>query len=727
MRAILIHLQENARGAPFAERGAYMETTMDSAAFEDLLVAATTSPDKKTLEKLLALLATAGNPIPASVVEELNLLWEAWGNDELDDAQGAFCIGLAALPMTDSPVFRKLLAQAVKAVLPNYLSRPPIMKALGVRDENVALNDFAARLQRLRVLKNGLIVFLPSSGRWGIAGSLDSIGSLAINTWGGTGGAAAIPLDIVLREAVLLTPGPELIKLIDSTRGMVNSADFRNIVKRKALVPVSDEVARAMAKSGCAKNLDGAAFEKYWADNAAGAAAPATRRACDGRSLKEVDLLLSAEEKAGAGNFSDAEAAAFNRFFSNLKPDTAARDSKLLASIVARLAPRASTVQLKEMLSPLTGKALFWPASPAAADLNCLAVWGELPAKELEQLARITAEIFPEEYLAECAMRVPLKSLNAICAAVADEVLYDLFIEQKSCTSDFLLWVWKNRKKRESTELPQLLNVDNVSRALSQDNLPKAWGAALRELRTLLLNNADFQKQLIQAAGEDVSMFAAALQGALFLSSGERQSLMVKLSRVSPELRSYLEEGAGQRILKAGIGKIDTDAPAGNEPNYTSVKSHKRLMQELDDIINIHIPENREALKAARAHGDFRENSEFDAAKERRNFLGRRRSELERELSRIQPVNMRSVRVEDTAVIGSEVELKYDDGEVEVYQLLGAWDGDPERKFLAYRTRLGQAVLNSKVGDAIEVPGGRKCVLAAVRPLSEAIIAELDA
>ena len=56
-----------------------------------------------------------------------------------------------------------------------------------------------------------------------------------------------------------------------------------------------------------------------------------------------------------------------------------------------------------------------------------------------------------------------------------------------------------------------------------------------------------------------------------------------------------------------------------------------------------------------------------------------------------------------------------------------AWDGDPERKFLAYRTRLGQAVLNSKVGDTIDAPGGRKCVLAAVRPLSEAIIAELDA
>ena len=699
---------------------------MDSAAFEDLLVSATTSPDKKTLEKLLAVLATAGNPIPASVIEELNLLWEAWGSEELDDAQGAFCIGLAALPMTDGPVFRKLLAQSVKAILPNYLSRPPIMKALGVRDETVALNDFAARLQRLRVLKNGLIVFLPSSSRWGIAGSLDSIGSLAVNTWGGSGGSAAIPLDIVLREAVLLTPGPELIKLIDGTRSLISTADFRSIVKRKALVPVSDDTAKQMAQNGCAKNLDRAAFEKYWTSSATTGSSSSTRRSCDGRSLKEIDLLLSSEEKENAGGFSAEEAAGFQRFFSNLKPDTAIREAKLLASIVARLYPRSTAEQLKEMLSPLLAKAPFWPARPTAVELARMSVWGELPAKELEQLAQVTAAIFPEEYLAECAMRVPLKSLNAICANVSDETLYDLFIEQKFCTADFLLWIWKNRKKRDSAELLQLLNVDNVSRALSQDNLPKAWGTAMRELRTLLINNADFQQQLIHAAAEDVMMFAAALQGALFLSSGERQSLMVKLARISPLLRDHLENGAGQRILKAGIGKVDTDAPAGDEPNYTSLKSHKRLMKELDDIINVHIPENREALKVARAHGDFRENSEFDAAKERRNFLGRRRTELERELSRIQPLNMRTIRVDDTAVIGSEIELRYEDGEVEVYQLLGAWDGDPERKFLAYRTRLGQAVLNRKTGDEIEVPGGRKCVLAAVRPLSEAIIAELD-
>ena len=160
---------------------------------------------------------------------------------------------------------------------------------------------------------------------------------------------------------------------------------------------------------------------------------------------------------------------------------------------------------------------------------------------------------------------------------------------------------------------------------------------------------------------------------------------------------------------------------------YTSVKSQKALAAELEDIINVQIPENREALKTARAHGDFRENSEFDAAKERRNHLSRRRNELERDLAQVHPILMRQVKVTDEAVIGSEIELEYDDGEKEVYQLLGAWDGDPQRKFLSYRARLGAAVLHHRVGDSFAAPGGRQCKLVAVRELSDALKAELDA
>ena len=275
--------------------------------------------------------------------------------------------------------------------------------------------------------------------------------------------------------------------------------------------------------------------------------------------------------------------------------------------------------------------------------------------------------------------------------------------------------------------LNKLINIENVVRVLSGGELPKEWGAAVRELRALLMDKADFQAELVSRSADDLRSFAATLCGALFLSTSERQSLLVKLSRVSPALQSYLEGGAARQILTAGIGNRDKapEVPAGNEVLYTSIHSHRRLISELEDLINKQIPENREAIKVARAHGDFRENSEFDAAKERRRYLNRRRAELERDLAMVQPMQMKNIAVSDTAVIGSEVEISYSDGTKQSCYLLGAWDGDPDRKMLSYRTKLGKALLNLKVGESFQLDdrGGK---ISAVKPLPPELVAELD-
>ena len=323
-------------------------------------------------------------------------------------------------------------------------------------------------------------------------------------------------------------------------------------------------------------------------------------------------------------------------------------------------------------------------------------------------------------------MRLPLKALNGFGLYLSDDDICDIAADCKTFTPDILLWIWKNAKKRKSEALPGFVTVESVCRVLSGAELPKAWSAARRELRNLLMDNEPFQTRMVESACGNMKLFTSVLQGALFFSASERQSLMVKLSRISPALRAHIESGAGQLVLKAGVGKTNVgDAPVEEIPNLTSVKSHRRLVAELEDIVNVQIPENREALKIARAHGDFRENSEFDAAKERRNHLGKRRSELEKELAQLQSLIMKNVVVKDTAVVGSAIELKYADGKVENYMLLGSWDGDPDRKFLSFKTRLGGAVLGKKVGETFDAPGG-KCTLVAVSALPAELIAELD-
>lgn len=700
---------------------------MDKAKFDELVLAVAAKAARAQIDALSAELKNAGNPLPETISASLNVLWENWGGKELDTASAEFCMLAASCGVADSPEFRKLLVNATKTLLTNDLGHNPVMRALGVRDEKTPLPEVAMRMKRLLALKNGTVIFLPASGRWGVANSIDPINcTLPVKTFRGVGSNGSLPLDVVLKDVICLELDIDLERLVLADAAPIPSQKFREIVKRRAKFEVDDRQMRAMALSGCARRMAPTAFDAYWNETAAVQTGKAERTSSSGRSLLEIDKLLTEEENSGAGEFNADDLVAFHAFFVRLRPDAAVRDGKLLGEVISKIASRCDKSNWKELFTPLISKAPFWPAEVAKAPWNILGSWGELSAKAITKISEITCEIFSVEYAANAMMRLPLKALNGIGLILNDDDIYDAASDCKTFTPDFLLWVWKNSKKRKSESLPALVTVESVCRVLSGAELPKAWSAARRELRNLLMDNAPFQTRMVESACGNMKLFTSVLQGALFLSASERQSLMVKLARISPALRAHIEGGAGQLILKAGVGKTNVgEAPVEEIPNLTSVKSHRRLVRELEDIINVQIPENREALKVARAHGDFRENSEFDAAKERRNHLSRRRSELEKELAQLQSLIMKNVTVKDTAVVGSAIELKYADGKSESYMLLGSWDGDPDRKFLSFRTRLGSAVLNRKVGETFDAPGG-KCTLVAVSALPAELIAELD-
>jgi len=703
---------------------------MDTLPLEDLILKTSENPSAANCKALLARLAEAGNPLPADDAARLELLWEAkpWSGEISPEIAG-FVLGVAALGGCDNALYRKLLAGAVKRSLPPYLAYPPVLRALGVRDTKRPAPEVALRLKRLMLIKNGTVIYLPDSARWGVAGTVDGInGTLPVSSFSGRGSSASLPLESVLGNVVMLSPGTELSRLVLAGASPLASPLFRAMVERHALEPVPAEVMREMARTGCAAALDGSRFESYWKqqESAAAPAAPAAggRVSSAGRSLKEIDVLLAAEKAAGEPPaYTENDFLGLEAFFRRMRPETAARETKLLAQVVAGIAERTSEADLPRLQGIVAGKLPFWPAVPARATYADLAVWGALPVKVMESLVRFGTAVSGQEYLAALAVRLPLKALNCLAPRIAPEALFRALASGRGCGADVMVWTWKNHKKLAGTELVGLLTADNVLRTLATEDPPKEWGAARRELRQLLMDNADFQGALIVSAGS-VEALTTVLSSALFLSAGERQSLIVKLARISPEFLSHLEHGAGRKILDSAGGE-QPGAPEVSA-HLSSLRSQSRMKAELDDIINVQIPENREALKVARAHGDFRENAEFDAAKERRNELTRRRNELERELERFQTVTMAEVKVDDAAVIGSEIELAYSDGKQETYWLLGAWDGDPARHFLSYRARLGAAVLNKRVGDEFDAPGNRRAKLVAVRPLPAEIVAELD-
>ena len=79
----------------------------------------------------------------------------------------------------------------------------------------------------------------------------------------------------------------------------------------------------------------------------------------------------------------------------------------------------------------------------------------------------------------------------------------------------------------------------------------------------------------------------------------------------------------------------------------------------------------------------------------------RRKSELEAALHNARGTAFESPDTSQVS-IGTIVTLRdSDSGKEEVYTVLGAWDGDPERNIISYQTAIGQAMLGHKVGEIV--------------------------
>jgi transcription elongation GreA/GreB family factor len=105
----------------------------------------------------------------------------------------------------------------------------------------------------------------------------------------------------------------------------------------------------------------------------------------------------------------------------------------------------------------------------------------------------------------------------------------------------------------------------------------------------------------------------------------------------------------------------------------------------------------------ARSQGDLRENFGFHAAKEKDRVLRRRKAEMERDLARAQGTDFANP---DTSRvnIGTVVRLRRADGSETTFTLLGAWDSEPDRHIVSYKTSIGQALLGKAVGEQAEIP-----------------------
>jgi len=133
-----------------------------------------------------------------------------------------------------------------------------------------------------------------------------------------------------------------------------------------------------------------------------------------------------------------------------------------------------------------------------------------------------------------------------------------------------------------------------------------------------------------------------------------------------------------------------------------------KLQEELKNLKTVRRPQVADALAEARAHGDLKENAEYDAAKQEQGLLEARIREVEDKLARARLLEDENITGEHVS-IGCVVTVKdLKDKSTEIYRIVGEEEADFAQNKISLRTPIAKGLMGKKVGEKVEiqVPAG---------------------
>ena len=274
------------------------------------------------------------------------------------------------------------------------------------------------------------------------------------------------------------------------------------------------------------------------------------------------------------------------------------------------------------------------------------------------------------------------------------------WLDEQTLKAPVLLWVLKFRDQAKFNELlkgligPRLLTA--VFSAIDYEALQNSSTRRI-PLAEILSEDKELLPDILSKGSFEN---AKDLAQALLLNPGfedlSKRSLLARFIKRFPEIQSIID-GDHQ-----GSASSSASAAVTDDSLIVSQKSYDRKMDDLDELNKVKIPENSQAIEAARELGDLRENAEYQMAKDEQKLLLARQAELQQDLARAKPTDFADTPV-DSVGIGSIVNLSdQETGTQQKYIVLGAWDSNPDNDIISYLTPLGQKLLGKQVGESVE-------------------------
>ncbi len=355
---------------------------------------------------------------------------------------------------------------------------------------------------------------------------------------------------------------------------------------------------------------------------------------------------------------------------------------------------------LRDELRDLTG------TKSESAELAAPAVWSQVnkPWTILEQVSgskhRRALQSFKEANPENWA-EILLGGINSVSTKLAGEIatlliqegklqaLKDQFarlISHHAASSELLLWLAKERSDAFADILgPEVFRA--MLSAMERDQFNNELKRS-NKLGDYILNDQSLLVELIGSADlEIIKDLTRALQLSPCFDDMDKRSLLARIVKTYPAVQSL----------------ISGESTKQESSLLVSWESLERRKNEYTELVQKKIPANSREIAIARSYGDLRENHEYKAAKEMQKVLMRRKSELEQQLVRARGMEFTNAKT-DQVNLGTCVNVtELLNNHHETFTILGAWDGDPEKGLISYLTPVGQALLNRKIGEEVDL------------------------
>ena len=153
------------------------------------------------------------------------------------------------------------------------------------------------------------------------------------------------------------------------------------------------------------------------------------------------------------------------------------------------------------------------------------------------------------------------------------------------------------------------------------------------------------------------------------------------------------------------------------ETVWLSQSAYDRLSAELEQLKTEGRPAASKAIEIARAHGDLKENAEYDSAKEEQ---GKMEARIRQLTEMLRNAKVGEAPTGDAVAPGMVVTTVDEDGDEDTFLLGSREDRAEGLQVVSANSPLGQALMGAKVGEtrSYQAPAGQFAMkVTAVRPL----------